>query len=202
MSSQILEINNLIELALRFSIDLLVVILLVRFIYWKVKKDRDFAFSFLLSNILIFFLCYMMKGAQISVGFAFGLFAVFGILRYRTTTLPIKEMTYLFASISVALLNGLANKDMSYAELVFVNVAVLTVVYLLEVLWKAEPSSYLSKKVMYERIDLIQKGDEEDVLIDLKERTGLNITHFTVKNINFVDSRAELRVFYKKPDSV
>lgn len=196
MNSQVLELNNLIELALRFSIDLVVVILLVRFIYWRVKKEREFAFSFLLSNILIFFLCYMMKGAQISVGFAFGLFAVFGILRYRTTTLPIKEMTYLFAAISVALINGLANQDMSYAELIFVNAAVLIVVYLMELLWKEEDTNVKSKKIEYERIDLIQKGDDEIIIKDLKERTGLDITHFTVKNINFVDSRAELRAYY------
>ena len=200
MNSELLEWSNLFDLALRFGINLLVVILLVRFIYYRVKKEREFAFSFLLTNILIFFLCYMMSGAQISVGFAFGLFAVFGILRYRTTTLPIKEMTYLFASIAVALINGLATNKMSWAELLFVNVAILSVVYLLEKMWKEEEGQK-SKKISYERIDLIEKGDEVAIIEDLKNRTGLNVTHYTVKNINFVESKADLRVFYDEDNA-
>jgi uncharacterized membrane protein len=195
MNSELLEWSSMFDLVLRFGINLLVVILLVRFIYYRVKKEREFAFSFILTNILIFFLCYMMSGAQISVGFAFGLFAVFGILRYRTTTLPIKEMTYLFASIAVALMNGLATNNIALVELIFINLAILSVVYLLEKLWKEEEGQK-SKKISYERIDLIEQGDEVAIIEDLKNRTGLMVTHYIVKNINFVESKADLRVFY------
>jgi hypothetical protein len=197
MNSELLEWSHMFDLVIRFGINLLVVILLVRFIYFRVKKEREFAFSFILTNILIFFLCYMMSGTQISMGFAFGLFAVFGILRYRTTTLPIKEMTYLFASIAVALMNGLATNEITLIELVFINGAILSVVYLMEKLWREEEGQK-SKKISYERIDLIEKGDEEAIIEDLKNRTGLMVTHYEVKNINFVESKADLRVFYNE----
>jgi hypothetical protein len=181
-------------LVMRFVLNLIAVTLLVRFIYLKIKNRREFAFAFYLSNVLIFFLCYMMSGAQISMGFAFGLFAVFGILRYRTTTLPIKEMTYLFASIALALINGLANDKMSFAELIFVNSSIIVVVFILERVWSVNKT--FSKRVFYERIDLIEEGDNEAIIEDLKRRTGLEVQSFTVKNINFVEGKAELRVVY------
>lgn len=198
MDASLLQTDSLLDLMIRFGLNLGVVIVLVRFIYWGVKREKEYAFSFLLTNVLIFFLCYMMKGAQISVGFAFGLFAVFGILRYRTTTLPVKEMTYLFACISLALINGLGSQELSLLELGFINVIILLTVFVMEKLWQEEVNDFSSKKVDYERIDLIEAGDSESILKDLRNRTGLDVHDYTVKNLNLVDGRAEIRVYYKK----
>lgn len=194
MTDVLLNLTGFPGLILRFAINLIAALTLVRFIYLRIKDKREFAFAFLLSNVLIFFLCYLMSGAQISMGFAFGLFAVFGILRYRTTTLPIKEMTYLFASIALALINGLANQEMSLLELLFINVSILLVVYILERVWSVEKK--YTKRVSYERVDLLESGDTTAVLEDLKQRTGLNVIGFTVRNINLVEGVAELRVEY------
>lgn len=189
------DISGWSGLAIRFGLNLIAVTLLVRFIYLRIKKKKEFAFAFYLSNVLIFFLCYLMSGAQISMGFAFGLFAIFGILRYRTTTLPIKEMTYLFASIAIALINGLSNNEMSFPELFFINLSIIVVVYILENIWMEEKR--FTKKINYERIDLIESGNEKDVIEDLTSRTGLDIVGYTVKQINFVENKAELRVEYR-----
>lgn len=189
------DMNGWLGLGLRFGINLVAVTLLVRFIYLRIKKKREFAFAFYLSNVLIFFLCYLMSGAQISMGFAFGLFAIFGILRYRTTTLPIKEMTYLFASIALALINGLSNDEMTLLELLFINISIIVVVYVLETIWTEETE--FTKRVYYERIDLLEAANDKAVLEDLRNRTGLNVTSFTVKKINFVEKKAELRVVYQ-----
>lgn len=191
------NLEKIADLGIRFVLNLGVVLILVRWIYWRVRQEREFAFSFTLTNILIFLLCYMMHGTEISMGFAFGLFAVFGILRYRTTTLPVKEMTYLFASISVALLNGISTDTFSLLELVFTNALILIVVYLLEILWKEEGATESSKKVEYERIDLIEKGDDQIIVEDLKTRTGLDVTRFEVKNMNLLTKSAMLKVFYE-----
>lgn len=198
MEDTLLADPGWLNLALRFGLDLFMVILLVRFIYLRIKRKNEFAFAFFLSNILIFFLCYLMSGAQISMGFAFGLFAIFGILRYRTTTLPIKEMTYLFTSIAIALINGLTNDHISFAELVIINFSIIIVVYTLERIWSVEKE--FTKRVFYERIELIEAADDEAVIEDLKSRTGLDVKSFTVKNINFVEKKAELRVVYEPRD--
>ncbi len=197
MTDVLLNLTGFPGLILRFAINLIAAVTLVRYIYLRIKDKREFAFAFLLSNVLIFFLCYLMSGAQISMGFAFGLFAVFGILRYRTTTLPIKEMTYLFASIALALINGLANQEMSLFELLFINISILAVVFILERVWSVEKK--FTKRVSYERIDLLEAGDAEAILADLRQRTGLNIIAYTVKNINLVEGVADLRAEYK-PD--
>lgn len=199
MDSLIGDIDGWVGLLFRFGLNLMSVILLVRFIYLRIKKKREFAFAFFLSNVLIFFLCYLMSGAQISMGFAFGLFAIFGILRYRTTTLPIKEMTYLFASIAIALINGLSNNEMSVIELIFINVSIVVIVFVLETIWSEEKQ--YTKRVYYEKIELLDAENEQAVIDDLKSRTGLDVTSFTVKNINFVDKQAELRVVYEPKDS-
>ena len=192
------EFSDLINLALRFSFNLVVVIVLVRFIYFHVRRKRQFAFAFFLSNILVFFLCHLLSKAEISMGFAFGLFAVFGILRYRTTTLPIKEMTYLFAAIAVALINGLTNEKSDFYELFFINLTILIVVFCLERIWPEEKRN--TKRIAYERIDLIESNEREKIVEDLRTRTGLDVIDYSVRNIDFINKSADLRVEYRSDE--
>ena len=111
----------------RFLLDLIVITILVRGIYYYFKKDREYAFTFFLFNVLIFFVCYLMLAVEISMGFAFGLFAIFGILRYRTNTVPIKEMTYLFTAITIALINSVG--EFNWVT-IFMNVSILLFVFI------------------------------------------------------------------------
>ena len=129
------------------------------------------------------------------LGFALGLFAVFGILRYRTEPIPIKEMTYLFIVIGLAMINALANKKISWAELVFVNTAILLVTLSFEKLWFN--NEIQSKNVIYERIDLIKIEQRQEMINDLIERTGLDIVRVEIGKIDLLRDIAFVKVFFR-----
>ena len=123
------------ELLFKFGLDAIVVFILIRFIYYPIHRKKDYLFTYFLFNMLIFFLCVLLNSVKLSIGFAFGLFAIFGILRYRTEQISIKDMTYLFAVISLAVINALASKKVSLAELLFTDGMILLMTYVLEHLW-------------------------------------------------------------------
>ena len=129
------------------------------------------------------------------LGFALGLFAVFGILRYRTEPIPIKEMTYLFIVIGLAMINALANKKISWAELMFVNSTILLVTFSFEKLWFN--NEVQSKDVVYERIDLIKNENRLAMIEDLRDRTGLDIIKVQVGKIDFLRDVATVTIFFK-----
>ncbi len=129
------------------------------------------------------------------LGFALGLFAVFGILRYRTEPIPIKEMTYLFIVIGLAMINALANKKISWAELMFVNSTILLVTFSFEKLWFN--NEVQSKNIVYERIDLIKNSHRIAMIEDLRDRTGLDIVKIQVGKIDFLRDTATVTIFYK-----
>ena len=182
--------NNLAEIAIRFLVNVLVITILVRGIYFYFKKDKEYAFTFFLFNVLVFFMCYLMLAIEISMGFAFGLFAIFGILRYRTDTIPIKEMTYLFTSIAIALINSVG--EFSWVS-VFMNIMILMFVFMMEKIWFTNREQ--STSIRYEKIELLQ-GDKERVLEDLRNRTHLKVTHFEVRTYNFLNDSAMLKIYF------
>jgi len=175
----------------RMVINLIVITILIRFIYFGYKKDKEYAFTFFLFNVLIFFVCFVMLKSEISMGFAFGLFAIFGILRYRTNTIPHKEMTYLFTSITIALINGIAVMD---ETLIIMNFFILLSVFMMEKIWFSNKENY--KTVYYEKIQLIQSGDRQAIIDDLKSRTALKVVKYEIRSMNFLNDSAELRVFF------
>jgi hypothetical protein len=183
--------SNILQIGLRFLIDLIVITILVRFIYFGQKRDKEYVFTFFLFNVLIFFVCYMMLKVNISMGFAFGLFAIFGILRYRTNTIPIKEMTYLFTAITLALINAISPIDWTMA---FMNLSILTFVYTMERLWFANKEQY--KNVTYDRIDLIENGQNDVLIADLNSRTGLKVARYEIKSMNFLNDSAVLKIYF------
>jgi len=182
--------HPLLEIAFRFAINVLIITILVRGIYFYVRREEEYAFTFYLFNVLIFFVCYLMQSVEISLGFGFGLFAIFGILRYRTDTIPIKEMTYLFTAITVAVINAIANLDY---VMIFMDLSILVFVYVMEKTWFSKKE--LSTSIQYEKLDLLGK-DKELVLADLRERTNLNVTRFKVKSYNFINDSASLKIYY------
>lgn len=182
--------NPLVEIGFRFTINVVIISILVRGIYFFVRKEEEYAFTFYLFNVLIFFVCYLMQAVEISIGFGFGLFAIFGILRYRTDTIPIKEMTYLFTAISIALINAIAPLDFVMA---FMNLSILLFVFVMEKTWFSKKES--STSIQYEKLDLLGHG-KEVVLQDLRERTNLNVTRYKVKSYNFINDSASLKIYY------
>ncbi len=190
------EVTNTYGIAgllIRFCANLLITGGIIRFLYYPRSKRRDYFFTFLLTSTTIFMLLYLLDNVKIQVGFALGLFAIFGILRYRTDTLPIREMTYLFMIIGISVINALA-KDLGYLELGVTNAIFITVT------WLMESSNIIrhvsSKHIIYEKIELIKPEHSEALLADLKQRTGLNITKVEIGTIDFLKDTALLYVYY------
>lgn len=181
------------RLLLHFFFNLVITGGIIRFLYYPRSKRRDYFFTFLLSSTTIFMLLFLLDSVSIQVGFALGLFAIFGILRYRTEMLPIREMTYLFMIIGISVINALA-KEMGYIELLVTNGIFILVT------WSMEGTNMLrhvsSKHIIYEKIELIKPENSEALLADLKKRTGLNITKVEVGTIDFLKDTAMLNVYY------
>jgi hypothetical protein len=181
------------KLLLHFIFNLLITGGIIRYLYYPRSRRRDYFFTFMLTSTTIFMLLFLLDSVTIQVGFALGLFAIFGILRYRTEMLPIREMTYLFMIIGISVINALA-KNMGYLELGITNGIFILVT------WLMESSNILrhvsSKHIIYEKIELIKPENSEALLADLKRRTGLNITKVEVGTIDFLKDTALLNVYY------
>ncbi len=190
----IIHPDKFTELLLRFALNMTMVIIIVRVLYYPVARRKDYLFSFFIISVIIFLLCILLENVKLQLGFAFGLFAIFGILRYRTLAIPIKEMTYLFLLIGVSVINALANKKISWAELVFTNLIIIFIIWGLEKIWLVRHES--SKQVVYEKIDMIKPHRRADLLKDLEERTGLKINRIEIGKIDFLRDTARLIIYY------
>lgn len=185
---------SLWQLLFRFAINLVVCWLIIGRFYYKKSNRRDYYFTFMLFSITIFFLIFLMDNVKVQMGFALGLFAIFGMIRYRTESIPIREMTYLFVAIGISVINGLA-MTVSYAELGLTNLIVVLAVWLFEY---AKGRKRIETKIInYDKIDLIKEGREDELKADLVERTGLDITNVEVGYINFLKDTAFLKVSYR-----
>ena len=131
----------------------MILLILVRLLYYPVAKRKDYLFTYILLGTAIFLLCFLLENVKLQLGLALGLFAIFGILRYRTSQIPIKEMTYLFIVICISVINALANKKVSYTELIFTNITVLAITFALEKLWLLKHES--RKTIIYEKIGIL-----------------------------------------------
>ncbi len=191
---RVIDLPDFSELILRFSFNLLVVFILVRLLYYPIAKRKDYLFTYILIGTIVFLLCFLLENVKLQLGMALGLFAVFGIIRYRTNPIAIKEMTYLFIIIGISVTNALANKKVSYAELLFTNFAVIAVTYGLEKVWLLKHES--RKTIIYEKINLIKPGNYQLLLKDLEERTGLIINRVEVGRIDFLRDAARIRIYY------
>ena len=186
--------NGLAELLIRFLLNTAVIAFIVRVFYYPKSKRRDYFVTFILISISVFLLIFLMGGVKLKVGFALGLFAIFGIIRYRTESVPIREMTYLFLIIAISAINGLAT-SISYLELLATNLLFLVSI------WALESNRWVkhvaSKLVMYDNISLITPEKENELIEDLKKRTGLDILRVEVGAIDFSKDTAVVKVYYE-----
>ncbi len=182
------------ELLFRMIFNLLIVSYIVRYLYFNSTKNKDYLFTYLMISLTVFLLCFLLENVKLQLGFALGLFAIFGIIRYRTDPIPIKEMTYLFIVIGISIMNALANKKISYFELLFANLSILTLTYVLERIWLLKRES--RKNITYEKIDLIVPEKRKELIADLVNRTGLDINRVEIRRIDFLNDTAQIRIFY------
>lgn len=188
--------NYFTEMFGRYLVDFSATLILVRLIYYPLNKRKEYVFTYFLFNTLIFFLCFLMGVSANSVGLGFGLFAVFSILRYRTETVPVKEMAYLFVVITLAVIDSIGDAKIGIEGLIGSNVLILGLTYLLErYTWKNLTNENV-KDILYERIDLITPEKHEEMIKDLQTRTGLPIHRFDIIKIDFLRDVAAIKAYY------
>ncbi|MFI3262542.1 MAG: DUF4956 domain-containing protein [Rikenellaceae bacterium] len=184
LNIKLVNIKDLTELLLRFTLNTSVIFLVLQFIYIKSSKRKDFYFSYMAVGVVVFLLCFLLNSVKLELGFALGLFAIFGIIRYRTDAIPIKEMTYLFIIIGISVMNALANKKVSYAELFVTNAIIFVGLWILEKRLKLKQEGTLS--IVYENIANVHTSNHEALLQDLKDRTGIDIMYFEVEKLDYL----------------
>lgn len=176
----------------RFLVDIAAVFILVRFIYYRNYKRTDLFLTFFGFNIIIFLITYLLNKVEMSMGAAFGLFAVFSVLRYRTEGLSPKDVTYLFLSIALGLITAISKG--SWDDFGIMAALLLIIIALLEGNWLMKKE--MTKNVIYDKIHLITPEKTAELLADLESRTGLKIHHFEIKNIDFLKDATEITIFY------
>ena len=181
-------------LVLRLLINLVFLTIIIRFLYYSRTKRKDYLFTYYLIGTITFFLCFGLKKLDIDTGMGLGLFAIFGIIRYRTDAIEIKEMTYLFLIIGVSVVNALASNQVSISEVAVINLTVIAMTFVLENLWLMKHET--RKTINYERIDLITPDKHQEMKADLEKRTGLVINRVEVGKIDFLNDTAQVRIFY------
>lgn len=190
------------QMLIRFFITVVVSWIIIDRLYYRKSKRRDYYFTFMLISIAIFFLVFFMifvledmKG-KAGIGLGIGLFGIFSIIRYRTDTMPVREMTYLFIIISLAVVNALAS-TMPLFELILTNLIVVIAIIVCE--WRLKTENV--KLIQYDKIELITPDKREELIADLKKRTGLDITKVEVGAIDMLRDMTMLRVYYRSNES-
>jgi hypothetical protein len=194
MGIDVYDPTNFWMLLLRFCFNLLICWLIIQFFYYKKSRRKDYYFTFMLFSVTIFLLLFLLQSIPMQIGFALGLFAIFGMIRYRTETVQIREMTYLFVIIGISVVNGLS-VDVPYMSVIVANLLFLLIIWLLESNQFLRHTS--SKIILYEKIALIKPDRYDELVADLSERTGLNIIKVEVGHIDFLRDVAFLKVYYK-----
>jgi len=186
--------EDLYMLMLRMCVNLFFLTIIIRYLYYPKTKRKDYLFTYYLIGMITFFLCFGLKKLDIDTGMGLGLFAIFGIIRYRTDAIEIKEMTYLFLVIGISVVNALGMNKVSVAEIAIINVATVLLTFVLERLWLMKHET--RKTINYERIDLIVPEKYEEMKADLEKRTGLSINRVEVGKIDFLNDTALIRIYY------
>ena len=190
----LLDSTSLWTLLLRFVFNFLVCWIIIRFFYYKKSQRRDYYFTFMMFAVVIFLIITLMENMKMNVAYALGLFAIFGMIRYRTETLRIREMTYLFVVMGVSIINGQALTT-SYAELILTNGLVIVAIWIFE--GNKHMKQLAEKVILYDKIELVKLGREEELQQDLETRTGLKIEKMEVGHIDYLRDTAFIKIWYK-----
>jgi hypothetical protein len=196
VATNLFGVSPYIEFLFRYGINMLVIITIVRFIYYPRHKNKDFLFTFFLFNTVNFFICFLLSATKLKMGFAFGLFAIFSILRYRTVTVPIREMGYFFVCVTISLINALAVVETTSDIVILLgaNGMIIAMILMMDRQLSLEHENF--KEINYERIDLIKPELREQMIDDLRNRTGLPIHRIEIVKLDFLRDVARINAFY------
>lgn len=187
--------DDVYKLLFRFGINIFFLTIIIRFLYYKKTQNKEYFFTYYLISVIVFFICFTLKKLELDLGMALGLFAIFGIIRYRTNTVSIKEMTYLFVVIGVSVINALANKKLSYSELLLTNVIIVLTLYFTESF-----SNYgvlLSKKITYSNIENLKPENREKLIAELEQINGIKISDVKIGSVDLNLNTATIKILYK-----
>jgi len=192
--------NDIYKMVVRFAFDLFFLSLVVLVSYCPHHKNNQrYVFNFLIMNVVVFFICFTLKKLELELGMALGLFAIFAIIRYRTDQINVKDMTYLFVVIGLAVINALSNSKTSYIELVFTNFAVFMATLLLErALIQPKKIRLASQDVVYDKLELLKPENEATLKSDLFARTGIQPERVEIKKIDLQKGTASIAIRYAK----
>jgi hypothetical protein len=194
IENSILSSLSIWGILVRLGIDLVFLTIYIGFIYYRYSKKERFLFTFFLIGIIVFLVASIMKKTDIGFGLAFGLFAIFGILRLRTRNFSVKDMAYLFATIGLSLFNALGLIIFPFYAVVILNTVIIIASFLLELFIGVK--IYKKQSVIYENLSLLQPENRESLLQDLSVKTGRNILKTRIREINFKRGIARLEIFY------
>lgn len=200
MTAEHLEVLAYIKnFSIRLLIDFISMVILVRFVYLPLYKSRELFFTFFVFNIVIFLICFLLNKVKLGIGAAFGLFAVFSMLRYRTEGISTKDMTYIFLTISMGLISAVTTvlSEISYYNYLFlliINLMLIVITYLFEskILMKKE----ITKIINYEKFELLHASKSAELLEDVKQRTGINVHKISIQNFDFLRDSAQIKIYY------
>jgi hypothetical protein len=180
----------------RFGINLVFLVILIGVVYYRFSKKEKFMFTFFLIGIIVFFVSSIMKKFDIGVGMAFGLFAIFGILRLRTINFSVKDMAYLFATIGISVINALGLLIYHFYGIIIFNALIILIAFILELFIKSK--SYKKGTIIYENISLLRPENHDSLIHDLSAKTGLNVIKTKVLELNLKSGVAKLDIYYKE----
>jgi hypothetical protein len=192
-SEQLID-GDLTRFVVRMLVNIAFVAVVVHAVYYRLYRNREYVFTYYLFNIITCGMCLLLRKVPIELGFALGLFAVFGILRYRTEAIRIRDLTYLFIVIGLGILNGVANKKISVAELLVGNLMIVGATVLLE--RRSAGRAEHSTPMLYDNLKLLGPGNEVALHADIKARTGLEVIRVDVLRLDMLRDAAEVTVIY------
>ena len=191
-----IDLDDFYMLGLRLLLDMFFTSLVVLAVYYRRYQKAEYVFTYFMFNMITFTLCFLLRKVPIELGFALGLFAVFGILRYRTEPIRTRDLTYLFVVIGLAILNAVSNKKVSLAEIMLVNVAITSLTAILE--YAPGLQSLERRTVIYDNMEVIRANDQQALIVDLRTRTGLDIQRVEVRQYDLLRDTARVAIFYPK----
>lgn len=190
--------SDLSNFLLSFGFNLLVAIILVRFIYYPSTHNKRYVLTFIAFNTVIFLVLTFLTSVEIGVGVGFGLFAIFTILRYRTDPIPVREMTYMFVTAALPVMNSASLSESLWPQVIAANAAMLVIMFVLEKEWGFKYDH--SKRITYEKIELVRPDRRNEMLADLEQRTGLKIKRVNIGKINFLKDTADVTIYYESSE--
>lgn len=187
--------DDFYKMLFRFCVNFGFLTIIIRGLYYKKAKNKEFFFTYYMISVIVFFLCFTLKKFELDLGMALGLFAIFGIIRYRTSSIQIKEMTYLFVVIGVSVINSLANKKMSHVELFTANTFIVVVLWLTERFWSLKHQ--VTRKIVYDVLENLKPENSQLLMNDLEQKTGLTIEKIEIYEVNYKRKFANITIYYE-----